>query len=80
MFKLIGLTGPARAGKDSAARVLVNQHGFVRYGLADPIRKMLESIDVHFSDEDKETPLPKFDNRTPRELCRALVLNGCEIV
>lgn len=72
MFKLIGLTGPARAGKDSAARVLVNQHGFVRYGLADPIRKMLQSIDVHFSDKDKETPLPKFDNRTPRELMQSL--------
>lgn len=71
-FKLIGLTGPARSGKDSAARVLVNQYGFVRYGLADPLRKMLKSIDVHFSDGDKETPLPKFDNRTPRELMQSL--------
>jgi len=73
MFKLIGLTGPARCGKDSAAAILVKYHRFTRYGLADPIRKMLETIDVNFSDESlKEAPLKKFDNRTPRELMQSL--------
>ena len=35
---LIGLAGPAGAGKSTAAALLVAEAGFVRIGIADPIR------------------------------------------
>lgn len=40
---LIGLMGPAGAGKDTAADHLEDHHGFVRYAFADPMRTMLEA-------------------------------------
>lgn len=42
---IIGLTGFARSGKDSVAKVLVDQYGFTRIAFADPIREMLLQID-----------------------------------
>lgn len=42
---LIGISGKKRAGKDTVAQRLVEQHGFVRYSLADPIREMLYTLD-----------------------------------
>lgn len=39
--RLIGITGAAGAGKDTVANALVAGHGFTRYGLADPIKKLL---------------------------------------
>jgi hypothetical protein len=41
---IIGLTGHAGSGKDTIARILVQQHGFVRYALADPLRRLTEII------------------------------------
>ena len=34
---IIGLSGYARSGKDTAADRLVNNHGFVRYSFAAPM-------------------------------------------
>lgn len=50
---LIGLTGYARSGKDTAATVLIEKFGFVKLALADPVRQLAEAIDpivaVNFS-------------------------------
>lgn len=35
---LIGLVGKKRSGKDTAAGFLVQDHGFVRYAFADPLK------------------------------------------
>lgn len=35
---LIGLIGKKRVGKDTAAKFLVEDHGFVRYAFADPLK------------------------------------------
>lgn len=42
---LIGLSGKARAGKDTAAQVLVAEHGFTQIGFADVIKAMAYDID-----------------------------------
>lgn len=39
---LIGLTGHAGSGKDTAAAYLVQRHGFVQASFADPIRSMVQ--------------------------------------
>jgi len=38
---IIGLTGYAQSGKDSVAKILVEQYGFTRLAFADKIRDML---------------------------------------
>lgn len=40
-MKLIAFSGVARSGKDSAARVLIERHGFTRIAFADPMREAL---------------------------------------
>ena len=42
---LIGVTGRARAGKDSFAARLVEAHGFTRVAFADPIRDFALTLD-----------------------------------
>ena len=37
-LKLIGVTGKARSGKDTFARILVEDHGFKRMAFADPVK------------------------------------------
>ena len=37
-LKLIGITGKARSGKDTLARVFVEDHGFRRMAFADPVK------------------------------------------
>lgn len=41
---LIGLTGRAGSGKDTAGQVLVRQLGFHRYAFADPIKRALSAM------------------------------------
>jgi len=41
---IIGLTGYARSGKDSVAKVLVDHYGFIRLAFADPIRDLLLEV------------------------------------
>jgi hypothetical protein len=38
---IIGLTGYARSGKDTVAKVLIENYGFTRIAFADPIRELL---------------------------------------
>jgi len=41
---IIGLTGRAHTGKDTAADHLVREYGFVRVAFADTLRSMLEAL------------------------------------
>ena len=41
----IGLYGPAQAGKDTLARVLVHDYGYKRIAFADPVKEMALAID-----------------------------------
>jgi hypothetical protein len=41
---IIGLSGFARAGKDEAAKVLVEEFGFVRIGFADKLREVIYQL------------------------------------
>lgn len=42
--RLIGIAGKAGAGKDTLADQLVRQHGYAKYSLAAPIKKMLNEL------------------------------------
>lgn len=44
---IVGLTGYARAGKDTVGGVLIREHGFVRMGFADLLRKVAYDTDPH---------------------------------
>jgi hypothetical protein len=72
---LIGLSGLARVGKDTAAQHLVYHHGFQSYAFADPLRDGLMHIlnlsPCDFEGAQKELPLPWL-GRSPRELMQSL--------
>lgn len=42
---VIGLSGYARAGKNSVADILTRDHGFVQMSFAAPLKKMLRTLD-----------------------------------
>lgn len=42
--RIIGLVGYAGVGKDTAARILTDDLGYVRIGFADPLKRILTSI------------------------------------
>lgn len=44
MIPLIGVTGLARAGKDSLARILVERHGYKRVAFADALKEAVAAI------------------------------------
>ena len=69
---LIGICGRARSGKDSATDYLVEDRGFARYSMADPIRKMLSQIGVFYdNDNEKESP-HKVLGKSPRQMMQTL--------
>lgn len=77
MPPIIAFTGPAGAGKDTAAAFAVASILGYRYGLADPIREMLRvglGIDMSTSYwiERKEAPIPAYGNKSPRQLMQWL--------
>lgn len=43
-MELVGLSGYARTGKDEAAKVLVEDHGFTRVAFADKLRAVLQAL------------------------------------
>lgn len=61
---LIGITGKAGVGKDTAGAYLAQAHGFDRYAFASPIKRMLGVLGLceeHFSDHAaKEAVIPAF--------------------
>ncbi|SED11665.1 hypothetical protein SAMN05216178_6299 [Pseudomonas saponiphila] len=72
---LIGLAGPARSGKSTAAEHLVRNHLLEHYAFADPIRAgLMEMFNLDpddFEGERKEQPLPWLE-RSPRELMQSM--------
>jgi len=48
---VIGMMGKKRSGKDTFAARLIEQHGFTKVSLADPLREMLKALNpiVEFS-------------------------------
>lgn len=57
-MRLIGIAGKARSGKDTAAKYLLNKLGgnWSTASFADPMKAMLNAIDVDTSDEAKDLP------------------------
>ena len=72
---LIGLTGPARTGKSSAANHLAQEHNFECYAFANPIREGVAAIfnlnPEDFEGEAKEQPIAWL-GRSPRQLMQLL--------
>lgn len=75
--RIIGLCGKKGSGKDSAAKFLINKHGFKRIAFADALRQTAATamnIDVEiFNDpKRKETPIPGWPNFTYRRYLETL--------
>lgn len=72
---MIGLCGPARTGKDTAADLLLSNVRGYRYSFADPIRDMIKALGVDMSNpywiEHKEAPVPWL-GASPRRLMQTL--------
>jgi hypothetical protein len=75
---LIGLTGPARCGKDTAATYIHQSFGFDQFAFAEPIKKAIHTIFEPFGvslasleGESKELPIARLD-KSPRELMQTL--------
>lgn len=72
---IIGIAGPARAGKDTVASFIIAARGGYRYSFADPIRAMLVPIGVNMSDpywqDRKEETIPAL-GVSPRRMMQTL--------
>lgn len=72
---ILGLVGPAGAGKTTLATAIAQRTGGTRLSFADPLRQMLTAIGVPrevFQGDRKNLPIPWLCNRTPRQLMRSL--------
>ena len=71
---LIGVAGPAGAGKDSIASWLVQSQRFTRVGFADPIKDALELFEVPttYLYQKKEAPIPGLEGTTARKMMQTL--------
>jgi hypothetical protein len=76
---VVGLAGPAGAGKDAVAEILVREHGFARIALADVMKRFARDV-FGFSDEQLWGPSEArnaFDKRFPREHRAERVMGRC---
>lgn len=64
---IIGISGLAGSGKDTAADFLVKNHGFVRIGLADPLKRICKEV-FDFTDEQLWGPSSERDAPDSRYL------------
>lgn len=77
---LLGLSGLAGAGKDTAAEYLVDRYGFLQLALAEPLNDMLATMleqvgidyDVLHERHLKERPLDQLQGLSPRQLKQSL--------
>lgn len=72
---VIGLCGLAGAGKTTAARWLVDQHGYHRIAFADPLKAMARAFGLtarEMAGDLKETPLPHLCGKSPRQFMQLL--------
>jgi len=72
-MRLIGIAGPARAGKDTLASYLLDNlsDDWSRSSFADPLRDMLRAIGVDCSD-DKKAVIDDSYGATPRHMMQTL--------
>jgi hypothetical protein len=81
-IKLLALVGRKRTGKDTVAEYLIDNHNYVKYSFADPIKKGVMEMfgftesQMWGSEEDKETIDPRW-GISPR---RMLQLMGTELL
>lgn len=73
---IIGISGKARSGKDTAAQFLIAHIGGYRYSFADPLRRMLAAgLGIDMGDPywqaNKEQDIPAI-GRSPRYLMQTL--------
>lgn len=72
---LIGFAGARRAGKDLAASHLVNNHGFVQYAFATPLKELCKDLfglthdQIH--EKEKDLLAPKY-GITPRRIMQMM--------
>lgn len=55
---IVGISGHAGAGKDTLADLLVHEYGFVKIGLADPLKRICQEV-YQFSDDQLWGPSEK---------------------
>jgi hypothetical protein len=78
MHPIIGIAGRARAGKSTAAELLLRMGaGKYLYSFADPLRAMLKAglgidLDNPYWAMRKEDPMPEFGGHSPRALLQSL--------
>lgn len=74
-FKVIGIAGRARTGKDTCADFLAGYLDGYRYGFADPLKAMLVPLGIDMTDpywtENKEREIPLFE-RSVRYMMQTL--------
>lgn len=73
--KVIGLVGPASAGKTTCARYLVQSYDYRRYPFAKTLKEMLRAFGLNeeeLAGSLKEVPQSHFCNRSPRYLMQTL--------
>jgi hypothetical protein len=66
---IIGLTGYAGSGKSTAAKILVERHGFTLVKFAGPLKQMMRCLglgDREIEGDLKETPHDVLCGKTPR--------------
>ena len=75
MKNLIVLAGLAGSGKTTAAKHLVEAHGYIRVNFADPLKAMLYALGLdkdHIDGEGKERPHTRLCGKTPRYAMQTL--------
>ncbi|MFD2248977.1 hypothetical protein FHS82_001094 [Pseudochelatococcus lubricantis] len=72
---IIGITGLAGSGKTTAARRLIDVHGFKRHRMAAPLKAMLHCLGLDEGHTDgalKEVPCDLLGGQTPRHAMQTL--------
>lgn len=74
-MRLIGITGKARSGKDTAASYLAEKHGLIRYSFANPMKEAVKVMfgltEDHVNGDLKETVIPWL-GVSPRRILQTL--------
>lgn len=72
---IVAFTGLAGSGKTTAAKRLVNAHGYSRMRFAGPLKDMLHALgltEAEIEGDRKETPCELLGGRTPRHAMQTL--------
>lgn len=84
-WTLLGLLGPAGAGKTTVAKFLVERYGATRYALAAPLKTLAQRVfgfsdaQLYGSQADKDAVDPRW-GVSPREALQRLGTDGCREV